>query len=269
MLVGQTLPGAVLLVGKIKEGTMDRIKIKLIFIIPIVIVVAMFSGVIGAQMTSQELEETMNGSQEVLPLGTIPEAGLEGVRIISIDEQPIPQDAKDLVKKMSHEMLTKGYIDASEEEVKHIENFKDPKHKDEVEPMEKVVGKINFKPASLKSTPLKKAGFEGAVSHGTLNDEQWNMLTRIFTMSDGSIVELEEWDYVSSGGGALVTKEMINQSINGNPAVLIVKKSPNGKKLTELAWYTERKGYVLRTSLYVGKKESLEDFLDIARSISD
>lgn len=269
MLVGQTLPGAVLLVGKIKEESMNRIKTKLIFIIPIVIVIAMFSGVTGAQMTSQKLEETMNRSQEVLPIGTVPEEGLEGVRIISIDEQPIPQDAKDLAKKMNYEMLTKGYVDASEEEVKHIENFKNPKHKDEVEPMEKVVGKINFKPASLKSTHLKKARFEGAVSHGTLDDGQWNMLTRIFTISDGSIVELEEWDYASSGGGSLVTKEMINQSINGNPAVLIVRKSPGGKKLTELAWYTERKGYVLRTSVNIGKKESLEDFLDIARSISD
>ncbi len=249
---------------------MKRIKIKLIFIIPmLLIVVAMFSGVIGAQMTAQYPEERMNGSQEVLPVGTIPEVGLKGVRIISIDEQPIPQDAKDLVKKMNHEMLTKGYVDASDEEVKHIENFKKPKHKDEVEPMEKVAGKINFKPASLKSTHLKNARFEGAVSHGTSVDEQWNMLTRIFTMSDGSILELEEWDYVSSGGGALVTKEMINQSINGNPAVLIVRKSQGGKKLTELAWYTDRKGYVLRTSVDVGKKKSLEDFLDIARSISD
>lgn len=250
---------------------MNRIKTKkmIVVIFMLAIVVAMFSGVSGAQMTSQEPDENMNGSQKVLQLGTVPEVVLEGVRIVSIDEQPIPNDAKILAKKMNHEMLTNGYIEATEEEVRHVEKFKDPKHKDEVEPMEKVVGKINFKPASLKATSLRKARFEGAVSHGTLNDDQWNMLTRIFTMSDGSIVELEEWDYVLSGGGALMTKEMINQSINGNPAVLIVRKGQSGKKLTELAWYTDRKGYVLRISGDIGKKKSLEAFLDIARSISD
>ncbi|MCL5022744.1 MAG: hypothetical protein M1497_05190 [Nitrospirae bacterium] len=242
---------------------MKRIQTKSTFVLPIMVVIAMFFGVSGAQMTSHG--ESVNSSEETLPSGL----GLEGVKILPIDEQPIPQEAKELAKKMNYEMLTKGYVDASDEEVRHIEKYKDPKHRDEVEPMETIASKIKFRPAVLQSPRFIKAKLEGAVSHGVLDGEQWNMLTRIFTMSDGSIVELEEWDYASSGGGALVTKEMINQSVNGNPAVLIVRKSPAGKKLTELAWYTERKGYVLRASVDAGKKEALEDLLDIARSISD
>lgn len=43
----------------------------------------------------------------------------------------------------------------------------------------------------------------------------------------------------------MVQKEMINENINGYPAVLLTKKAPSGRAIHELAWYSVDKMHVL------------------------
>lgn len=209
----------------------------------------------------------LNANQDKLDSPAIPtvEVG-QGVRVMSVDEQPIPPEAKAFAKRIAEAMKTKGYIEATDEEISYVAKGG---NKDDVESHDKATKKTKWKFSSIRHTKIKNAKLEGAVAHGGQTDGSSDMLTRIFRLADGTVVELQEWNYALSGSGALINKELINQDVNGNPAVLITKRSPSGKTLTELGWYTDQKGYVLRTTVDVAENGNLEEFLAIAGSVSD
>lgn len=74
----------------------------------------------------------------------------------------------------------------------------------------------------------------------------WTSVSRIYSLPDGDIIRLHEWDYVADGGGIVMQKEMMNETVNGRyQAILSTKKSGLGNALTTLGWATERKTYQL------------------------
>lgn len=62
-------------------------------------------------------------------------------------------------------------------------------------------------------------------------------------------------------------EEAVNQDVNGNPAILRLKKSRKGGEASELFWTTDTKTFRIVTNRMLNKKAS-EYILGFARSIS-
>lgn len=192
---------------------------------------------------------------------------MKGVAIVSFDEMPRVLAANDIppevviqeTRKTLSAMREKGFVEVEAEVIAAFErtavNGKS---------LEEIQNDLTFVPASEI-----KGELVGAEAHGSFNDERWNMLTRTWKDRNGNLIQLEEWD-MGLGGGALVSKEMIDQtkvSVGGLPSVVVIQKnSETGKVIGEIAWYTKDKGYVLRsTNASVNKS----DLAALARSIRD
>ena len=195
-----------------------------------------------------------------------PKSEVRGIQIDSLANQPITPLMKELAKKEISEMAAKGYINATEDEVLDLEKYQP--EKEHIRPIKEVGGKLKSKMANL-GIAFKTLKLNGAIAHGVNVDGLWTMVTRFFAAPDGTTLTLEEWDYNASGGGVIMTREWINESVGSHPANLVIKESPSGKAVTTLEWYTERKGYTLTTSENVKKKGSLQRLLALAASIED
>ena len=65
-----------------------------------------------------------------------------------------------------------------------------------------------------------------------------------------------------------LTKELINEDINGNAAIYTVQVSSTDKALTKITWVTESKEYSLSMNKNASKDEKLkENFINLARSL--
>ena len=188
-----------------------------------------------------------------------------GVHIIPEDSQSFTPEMKAEDRKERTDMQTKGYVDATDDEVEGLEKYKREKKVGNIRPIQEIEGKITFKLASGGSSQELK--LDGAVAHGAYADGKWTMVTRFFTTKQGTTVTLEEWDYITAGGGVYISQEAINADINGHPAILVIKQSSSGKAVTTLTWFTDQKGYILTTSDNVKKKGTLQEFLDLAKSV--
>lgn len=199
-------------------------------------------------------------------------APIKGVRVVSLAEMPrviamhVPQDqAEKMAKVVTEEtektldgMRRQGFIEVNAEDIAAFE-----RSAVNGKVLEDVQNDLTFDPATGLRGELV-----GAEAHGSFNNEKWNMLTRTWKDRNGNLVQLEEADL--SSGGALVSKEMVDQtkiSVGGSPAVMVMQKnSETGKVIGEIAWYTKDKGYVLRsTNASVNKS----DLAALARSIRD
>jgi hypothetical protein len=78
---------------------------------------------------------------------------------------------------------------------------------------------------------------------------------------------LDELDYVASGSGFSLTKEMLNADVNGNPATAVSQRARGNRTMTTVTWVTSSKRYRLRVK-QVGH-DVKQRLLEIARSIND
>ena len=190
-----------------------------------------------------------------------------GVYIIPEDSQSFTPEMKAADKKERAEMLSQGYMNATDDEVEGLERYAREKKMGHIRPVKEIDGKTTFKLATGNSKQELK--LVGAIGHGADVDGKWTMGTRFFTTNRGTTVTLEEWDFTVTGGGVYISQEAINADINGHPGILEVKQSPSGKAVTTLSWFTDQKGYTLTTSENVNKKGTLQEFIDLAKSVQE
>lgn len=191
---------------------------------------------------------------------------LTGVTIVPLDQQPVPDVLKNMARRQTAQMKSRGYVDVTEDEVSYLDKLKADVDK-RLKPMTEVAPTLKVDPANLGSSPLRLAVLLGAVAEGAYTEEGWTGLTRLFVVPTFGLVGLEESDYVAGRGGVAFTKEAINQEVNGFPAVLVVQQSRSNKGLTELSWATDRKDYTLSTNRALKDQKSVDEFLALARSI--
>ncbi|MBL1260478.1 MAG: hypothetical protein COB33_008105 [Thiotrichaceae bacterium] len=163
-------------------------------------------------------------------------------------------------------MKNKGYIDVTEDAVSYLDRAKENKEK-RLKPMIDGSSKLKIMPANLDASPLRQATLLGASASGGYTEDGWTGLNRIFIVPKLGIVGLEELDFLASEGGMAFIEEAINQDVNGYPAILSVKQSRSKKGLSELTWATDRKIFTLSTNRALKTQKSIDQFIDIARSI--
>ncbi len=189
-----------------------------------------------------------------------------GITILPLEQHPVPDVLKTQAKLEFTQMKKKGYIDVTEDAVSYLDRTKENKEK-RLKPMIDVSSKLKIIPANLDASPLRQATLLGASASGGYTEDGWTGLNRIFIVPNLGIVGLEELDFLASEGGMAFIEEAINQDVNGYPAILSVKQSRSKKGLSELTWATDRKIFTLSTNRALKMQKSIDQFIDIARSI--
>ncbi|KFI22900.1 hypothetical protein [Nitrosococcus oceani] len=202
-----------------------------------------------------------------------------GVVVKSIEEMEVPDILKNQARNEIVQMKSLGYVDAPEETISYIDkaiqtlnnNGKSPEadnnKEKELRPFQEIQPTLKVNPSLLLNFN-EKIQMLGAAPGGALTPEGWSSLTRVFVIPKLGTLMLEENDYIASGGGLTMIEEAVNQDINGHPAIFRIKKSQDGKSVTELTWATDRKIYNLSLNEKV-KGTALDDFISLAESIID
>lgn len=195
-------------------------------------------------------------------------AQVKGVQIVSIDNQPVPDEFKVRVKKKALAMRTKDVVDADDNEIPDFDVVvADVGRK--LRPFDAtfVDTVLHIRPANLERSSLNGAKIIGAHEGGTKLPTGWTGLTRVIVEPTLGKIVLDELDFVASGSGFSLTKEMLNSDVNGNPATVLSQRTHGDRTMTTVTWVTSSKRYRLRAK-QVGH-DVKEKLLEIARSISD
>jgi len=201
------------------------------------------------------------------PINPVMPEEMQGVSVIPLDNHPVPDILKDQARVEIAQMKSQGYVDSDESSVAYLEAAKSDKKR--LKSMSEVAPSLKILPANIDNSNLGQATLLGAIASGGYTDEGWTGVNRLFVVPKLGLVGLEEVDYVASGGGFAMIKEAINQDVNGNPAILRVKQSQSQKSLSELTWATDRKIYTLSVNRALKTQQAIEEFLSLARAISD
>lgn len=205
-------------------------------------------------------------SEEPLPFPKELALMEEGLSIVSYEDQSIPGLFKTITRRIQQEMDEQGYTLASENDVYNIDLAISSPY---LISHEKAVDNFISEPASIEGTPFEDKKIIGGTIGGVNIDGKWTGLTRLFEFEDLGVVELEEDDYITARSSIQFTKELINQDINGNPAVYLVKVSESGKSITTITWITDSKKYSLSMNKNASQDENLkDDFINLARSLT-
>ncbi|WP_221898531.1 hypothetical protein [Bathymodiolus japonicus methanotrophic gill symbiont] len=169
----------------------------------------------------------------------------EGVSIVSYKDQPIPQLFKDLTKKAIEEIAERGYASAEEADVRTISKDLEPRLKHLMLSYDEAANQLVKEPANLEGTPFDDGELLGAHTGGSNHDGKWTNISRFYKFDDLGVVKLSEVDYITSRGRIQMTQELINEDVNGRPAIYRVNVSNSGAAVSLVFWATDSKEYVL------------------------
>ncbi|WP_141111241.1 hypothetical protein [Chromobacterium haemolyticum] len=177
-----------------------------------------------------------------------PVSGMEPgkLKVISIDKLPAAlkqTSEEDLKRDVRNKSVVDGRVDyerISDEAVLYATTYQN-----RLRTLQDVSVNAKSKLADIGASKLNTYRFEGVVPQGPSLRGPWSSFDRIFRRPDGVLIILHEWDFVADGGGVMAVKELMNLKIQGLPARFVVKKSPSGKKVSELTWVSSKKYYTI------------------------
>lgn len=155
--------------------------------------------------------------------------------------------------------LVKGHVDATDDQLSWIEAM--PKA---AKPLAEFKENTKVNLANLEGTPFAALKLLGVVREGPPSS-----LSRVFSFPNGTILLLREWDYIADGGGMLIPKDRINETVNGTPAILGIAQSPSGKAVSQLSWTTKTKDYLLVMTGHVRGNGMHKKMMELANSIRE
>ncbi|GAW87622.1 hypothetical protein bplSymb_SCF11802P002 [Bathymodiolus platifrons methanotrophic gill symbiont] len=166
------------------------------------------------------------------------------------------------------EMAERGYASAEEADVRQISTALEPRLKHLMLSYEDAANQLVKEPANLEGTPFNDGELLGAHTGGTNHDGKWTDISRFYKFDDLGVVELSETDYITSRGRIQMTQELINEDVNGIPAMYRVNVSNSGAAVSLVSWATDSKKYVLYAEKNGAKDEGVKQrLLELARSI--
>ncbi len=183
------------------------------------------------------------------------------IRIGSIKD--LPQELRDITAKQMEDEKDLGYVPVDDMTM----SFYYGGYANYLLPPQETASGFTVALADLSGTPFERLRLNGIVPDGP--SPPWARATRVYTDAGGAAFFLEEWDYVASGGGALILKETINAQVGDAPAVMTIHQSPSGQSVTNLGWYSDRKSYILTVTGKWQNGAKRENLLSLARSIRE
>jgi hypothetical protein len=188
----------------------------------------------------------------------------QGVRIVPLDKQPVPEILKNQARSEIAQMKSAGSIDVPDEHVDWMQRARENKA-GRLKPMTVVSAKLGIQPANVDAALPGGARLLGAAEAGGLVENAFTGLIRLYVVPGHGLVALEENDMTLADSGLSLIEEAINAEVRGGPAVFTVKKGASGGYLSSLVWATDRKFYTLS----MNRKATADDLMRIADSIVD
>jgi len=115
-------------------------------------------------------------------------------------------------------------------------------------PIEEITNNLSS-PLSIISTTsgiYKTMTLAGAIASNTEKKTgKWTQVSRYFSLANGDVLVFSENDYQAARISVVIPEETINETVNGQPATMLIRKTTSGKFFTELSWFTENKTYSL------------------------
>jgi hypothetical protein len=111
---------------------------------------------------------------------------------------------------------------------------------------------------------------EFSMPSGTyIPDKGWDTSIRIIKSTNLGTMIITEWDFTLSDGGVLMDSDAVNQEINGNPAIMVIRQDKNNEKRGEtiLAWADEKKSYSIRLFKNIKREGNLENLVNFAGNL--
>lgn len=188
------------------------------------------------------------------------------VLVQSIDEQPVGAAEKERMRENARLLQAHKIIPRSEYGLP-FSVLAELQFRARGKPFSRIVGekRLTFSPANVDATSLKGHGMPEALVAGIYMNKAYTGLSRMFRPPGLGYVILDEYDLVTPGGGAILTKESITADINGAPAVIYSEQGTLTSE-TRLMWFWKGMSYTLRAPGIDAKSRA--ELLNIARSIS-
>lgn len=95
----------------------------------------------------------------------------------------------------------------------------------------------------LSKTPLKDGVLLGAVPTGKISSNGATGVSRTFRLTDGSLIEFSEDDYVAAGTKIRLIRETLNTNVNGSLGIISSARAEDGSGRSMLHWVTPKRSY--------------------------
>ena len=197
-----------------------------------------------------------------------PPLQISGVQVTPLNQLQIPDNAKLEIGSKIAKQSGKQVVEVAPSEIPDIDETVG-KHIGQLEQVSKIAQErgLHLRPANIDRSPLKDHSFKGAQTAGAKISTGWTGLLRVFKSPKMGHIVLEELDFSASGGGVMLIAELVNENVNGFPAILLSQQAGKSKTLTTLTWASNTKRYRLRAKGV--DDETREALLNIARTLVD
>ncbi|GJL53321.1 MAG: hypothetical protein NPIRA02_04530 [Nitrospirales bacterium] len=213
---------------------------------------------------------------------TLPGAKLplyKGRQFMSLDEQKLPENVKQSMRRDVEQMRQQGFLHAEDAEVlkldrRHMNRKKSQATKEDLDAIgmaptkiKEALDTIGIVPTDITETPLATAKLIDVSPNGSWFIDKWTGLSRLFVVKGFGLVSLDEFDFTIGNGGVAVAEELCNEFVNAEPAALRVKESPAKRGITELVWVTEKRLFTLTVNRPLKSRGKVDQFIELAESL--
>lgn len=109
-----------------------------------------------------------------------------------------------------------------------------------------------------------------SMASGTyIPNKGWDTSTRIINSNKFGTMVITEWDFTLSDGGVLMDSDAVNQEINGNPAIMVIKQDKHDKSRGEtiLSWADKTKSYTIQLNRNISLDANVENLISLAENL--
>lgn len=229
------------------------------------ILIMLFSQMVSAEVSQfKELPKESEIQPPPKPAGD----GALGVRIRKSSQMRFP-GAEKSVSRAKKQMQQLGYVEVDDDSIQHLSI---DIMKDKFMPIEDVENNVSSPLSAITNMTgiFKTMELVGCVANSPAKDTaKWLRVTRYFTLANGNILMLSEYDFKTARVITTFPEELVNENINGSPAMLLVKKTPRGKVFSELRWSTKNKLYSLNLEGHAQGVGPKNELVDLATGIKE
>jgi hypothetical protein len=131
-------------------------------------------------------------------------------------------------------------------------------------------GKVDEYAVHRSDMPSDEFSEEFSMPSGTyIPDKGWDTSTRIIKSTKFGSMVITEWDFTLSDGGVLMDSDAVNQKVNGNPAILVIRQDKYNENRGEtiLAWADEKKSYSIQLFKNIKREGNVENLVNFAGNL--
>jgi len=182
--------------------------------------------------------------------------------------RPTHKGVSERIDSDINQIKSKGYIEVEKSDA--IDKFTINDYSKYFTPLNDIVPNLTFTPATIGNLSLK-IEFQGAIPKNEITSGsskgRWSSLEKFYTLKNKSVLSIEETDYISSNMTVSFQEDFINESVNGNPAIFVIKKTEKGNAISKLTWFSNERLFTIKMTGHVRGLGKANKLVEIAESM--